>query len=443
MISSPSQLDLRRVDRVSQADRDRLMSFIRFQWFWVIFCAYLGLNRPALGQTTAPSDPAEPRRGAYQTRFTEQDPRSTTDAQSRRNKLRDEALQHYKLGEESFEVYVPELYDPTQAYGIMVWTSAGDRGTVPRGWKELMDKHRLIFIGANNVGNERGVGVRFGMAMDGVFNLRKEYTIDDSRIYASGNSGGGKIASMLAVMYPEIFAGAIPIVGVSYYRGIPLNDGTNRQWMPNFAAPTTVILDRAKALSRIVLITGSGDMNRDSMKATYSLGYLRDGFRYVDYIEVEGMGHTMPPIDYADRAIERLDKSLPEMTQRMIEIGQQLDRSGKLAEARSLYQGVSLHGDSRLAARATEYMNRIDQTLAPRTARRGQVNSPGDIGPTTLPARTREAEAAAMLSLADTYERGQLYSQAKQRAQRVLQDFPDTKAAATAKEMIRRLDARR
>ena len=91
-------------------------------------------------------------------------------------------------------------------------------------------------------------------------------------------------------------------------------------------------------------------------------------------------------------------------------------------------------------------MDRIELTLGQSFRSRGSPASP--ITPATSPAPaplvlSREAEAAGLLSLAESYERNRLVAQAKQRAQRVVQEFSDTKAAPKAREMLKRLESPR
>ena len=58
-----------------------------------------------------------------------------------------------------------------------------------------------------------------------------------------------------------------------------------------------------------------------------------------------------------------------------------------------------------------------------------------------LQPESREAEAQRLLSLAENYERNKLYSQAKERAEKIVKDFGDTPSGARAREMLRRIQA--
>jgi predicted esterase len=260
----------------------------------------------ALGQPATRPASAPVQRGAFHISFTEQSALSPIQAQYKRHRIKVEEMQRYTLSEESFEAFVPVDYDPSQKYGLLVWASASGRGTLPKGWPELLAKHKLIAIGANNAGNQRGVGVRMGLALDAVHNLKEVYSIDDNRVYVSGMSGGGKVATMLAIIYPEVFRGAIPIVGVAFYRDIPVPGEAKKVYPRNFDRPPLPMFDRARA-NRFVLITGSNDFNRDPTQATFEQGFKKEKFQNVEYIEVPGLGHTIPEVDVIERAIQFLD----------------------------------------------------------------------------------------------------------------------------------------
>jgi predicted esterase len=210
---------------------------------------------------------------------------------------------------------------------------------------------RLIWIGANDAGNERGIGARVGLSLDAVENFRAQYNIDEMRIYAAGPSGGGKIASLLAIAYADVFSGAMPIAGVSFYRAIQL-PGRNAHWDPMFERPPMLVMERAKTQNRFALLTGSDDFNRESIKETYDQGFTADGFKYVDYIEVPAMGHGVPEAKWVEQAIGSLDAPLPVLAKDRFNRAQQLERSGKTSDALKLYQLAEHHLDQPLRDKA-------------------------------------------------------------------------------------------
>src|SRR5215217_2526442 len=72
----------------------------------------------------------------------------------------------YDLAKESFEMYVPGDYTGKEPYGLLVWVNPGPGGGVRREWIDVLDKHKLIWVGANRSGNDRAGWIRLGMALD-------------------------------------------------------------------------------------------------------------------------------------------------------------------------------------------------------------------------------------------------------------------------------------
>jgi TolA-binding protein len=198
---------------------------------------------------------------------------------------------------------------------------------------------------------------------------------------------------MLATIYPDVFTGAVCIVGVTYFRDIPIGSKPGTLWQRSFERPGNVLLERARRNSRFVLITGTEDFNREPTHDTYEAGFKKDGFVHVDYVEVPGMGHTIPSdVSWIDRAIDFLDAPPAAATQ---------------------------------PARAAAARSAATKPAFPAA---------------TLPADP-EAEAQQLYSLAENYERNLLHAQAAQRLEKVLKDYPRTSIAPKARAMLERIRA--
>jgi hypothetical protein len=113
-----------------------------------------------------------------------------------------------------WEVYLPDN-DATEPPGVHVFVSPTRNGRILGQWRGIMDQQNLIFIGANNSGNQIPVTRRMVMALMALKVLELNFPVDSSRISVSGFSGGGRVASMLAGQYPEVFSGAVYICGVN------------------------------------------------------------------------------------------------------------------------------------------------------------------------------------------------------------------------------------
>ena len=129
-------------------------------------------------------------------------------------------------------------------------------------------------------------------------------------VIVTGISGGAKIATLLAIDYPDVFDGAIPIVGVLYFRGIQPPDQPNKVWPATIVRPPITLFRKAQQQQRYVLITGSNDFNHDPVKQTYLDGFVKDGYKYSKLLDIEGMGHSLPETQYMDEALAYLDEPL-------------------------------------------------------------------------------------------------------------------------------------
>jgi predicted esterase len=266
---------------------------------------------PCAGQVGA--DEVEIRKGAFDVVFTERCPESNVEDifQRMRQKKRPRPSlgNDYRIGDESYAVYVPSDYTNDTSFGLLVWIGAGERGNMPRNFATLLDKHKLIWVGAHRSGNRHNVpGRRMALALDGVHNMKQQYNIDPNRIYVSGISGGGRAASILAMHYPDVFTGGIFVVGVEYWEAIAVTGRPGHAWKPA-PAPQPQYLAMARDRGRYVLLTGDHDSNRQQTQDYYEHGY-KQKLKHVLYLQVPGMGHEMPSPQWYEKAIVFLDTAM-------------------------------------------------------------------------------------------------------------------------------------
>jgi len=124
------------------------------------------------------------------------------------------------LKDHNFDIYVPEDYDESEPYGLVVFINSGNNGGFKSQWLPVLDNKNLIWIAGDGTGNSVFINIRMGLAMAGVLRMLELYNIDPNRIYTSGNSGGARMAHNLAFIYPETFRGAMPSCGGSYIREV-------------------------------------------------------------------------------------------------------------------------------------------------------------------------------------------------------------------------------
>lgn len=231
--------------------------------------------------------------GFFTTSFTERHPSSAFEVLGKRYGWTGKPAERdvYDLAKETFEVCVPTSYDGTIAYGLIVYTNSGSGGNHHE-YASLMEKYHLIWIGATNVPNERSVAARWGLALDATWNMPKRYNIDPKRVYAVGNSGGGRCSSRIAPTWPEAFTGGIYLVGCNP----PL-------------LPSDKVL-AAKALAgRYALVTGSDDSNRKDTQGVLN-SYRNMKFAHVEYFEQPGLGHSNPNGEWFTKALTFVDAPL-------------------------------------------------------------------------------------------------------------------------------------
>ncbi len=219
----------------------------------------------------------------------------------------------YDIADESFQVYVPEAYTEEQPYGLLVFISAGDSGEPGDLWRKVLDKHKLIAVSPDDIGDRRNLWARFGLPLDAVVNMLTRYNIDPGRVYVSGFSKGGRISSQLGLVFADVFDGAMPIDGCDWFVALPVPDEPkNVRYRARMARPRAAMMRIATRNNRYVLMTGEHDGNRDQTKTIYESGYQRHRFKHAHYLEVPDKGHAMPNSEWFEKGIELLDKPLVE-----------------------------------------------------------------------------------------------------------------------------------
>ena len=264
----------------------------------------LGILLTLLGSTAFGDDPPPLKPGQNEVVFDRPSPRST-DAELKRRFRAVKDAPAFDLAKETFRVDVPKSYKHDAAWGLFVWVDPSVRPNIPADWGPILAERKLLLVAANNTGNDRSLFDRCRLAIDAVHSMTRRLDVDPARVYVSGMSGGGRVASMLGVAYADVFTGAFPMVGVNFYKPVPTGE-TNKAWLPIYS-PLQEILEPAKTKNRFVLLTGETDFNRENTLRVYREGFKAEAFRHVLYLEVPDMGHARPPANWLARGIDFLD----------------------------------------------------------------------------------------------------------------------------------------
>lgn len=188
----------------------------------------------------------------------------------------------------SWQLYVPDSYDPATPAGVVVYVSPQPKGGPPRSWSRALGDKNLIWIGANNAGNRVAVGKRMFLAMLAPRVLARNYVLDPERIYVAGFSGGGKTASRVSSAKPELFRGGIYIGGAEFWA--------------NMAPPRLDLIRK----NYHVFLSGTSDFNELLTRRVYA-AYKNAGIEHCELIVVRKMGHEMPRAKIFMQAIDYLD----------------------------------------------------------------------------------------------------------------------------------------
>jgi len=173
--------------------------------------------------------------------------------------------------------------------GVLVYVSPTDSGELPVDWVGVIDREHLLYVGADGFGNSHPTAERVLVAL-AADRLARQMGAKDARRFIAGMSGGGRVASQVITHFPQVFAGAICIVGADYF--MP-QDETQRA---------------AVAARRLVLLTGSRDFNQREIQLV-SRRYQQAGVTRLLLMDLPGYAHQLPDPSQLTQALAFLDAS--------------------------------------------------------------------------------------------------------------------------------------
>lgn len=210
----------------------------------------------------------------------------------------------FDITKERFQLIIPTNYKADEQWGLFIWIGAGNAPNIPPPWETVLASRKLLFVGAHESGNKRDIFDRIRMAIDASVEMRRQYRIDERRVYVAGFSGGARVASMVGVAFADVFTGAMPFMGVNFYTELNGDDG--KRFGITYI-PDDEVLKIAKAKCRYVLVTAEKDFNRSETHAAKEQGFRKEGFANVLCLEVPGIGHAMPDAKWLKRGLSFLD----------------------------------------------------------------------------------------------------------------------------------------
>ncbi len=198
--------------------------------------------------------------------------------------------------------YCPDDYDGTQPYGVYLHISPGGGAINPDdGYQKMMKKYRLIYASMNGTSNDDADMRRLAITLDALAQLRKDFNVDENRVYVGGTSGGGAEATMAAFLYPDDFCGSLNSVRNFFVRsegGLPF-------------AKSSDITKSARKKIPFAFISGPGDPNYPYMPETEK-SFL--GHRFcAKFFDIPGMNHETASAETFDRVMEWIEDNNPRL----------------------------------------------------------------------------------------------------------------------------------
>ena len=196
-------------------------------------------------------------------------------------------------------VFVPDGYDGTKPFGIMIYMSGGQPTAE---YRKIMEDHNIIWVGFNcytidykPLSNDLR---HDAFALAAVYNVAKYYSIDSERVYLSGMSWGGRLTGRIIVKYPHVFTGGIAMGGCQpdYIWNMDSN-----AFHPS--------LYRMQNKSTLVFCAGDRDYNRDEAYRLYDY-CLNRGFKKVFYLQEYEKGHAAFSGEYFEKGVTLLDNNV-------------------------------------------------------------------------------------------------------------------------------------
>jgi len=188
----------------------------------------------------------------------------------------------------SWQLYVPEKYNPDDPPGMLVFVNRGTWGSGKKAYNSVLEEKNLIWIGLIDAGDASPLNERMIKAELAPLVLARAYALDASRIYISGFSGGGHVATIVAVARPELFKGGLFMGGtVPWGKQVPPKIDLVRQ-------------------NRYVFLVGTNDVALKTVKRT-AQSFEKDGVENTELILMQNVRQELPGPSYLAAAIDYLD----------------------------------------------------------------------------------------------------------------------------------------
>lgn len=230
------------------------------------------------------------------------------------NRARERAWGFYRLayiddvdGSPQFcRIYLPPGYDRAKKWPMVVklhgynpanpdyvrWWSADSRHSLAD--VEYSGRQGIIYVEPHGRGNTTYLGLGDDDIVRVIEMAKKQLSVDEDRVYLSGDSMGGWGTWNVATRHPDLFAAIAPIFGGSdYHAEMPEEQLAALTPLTRFLAEKNSSWSRGEALMHLPVLVHHGDVDR-SVNVDYSRYGVRMLQRWgynVRYVEMPGYQH--------------------------------------------------------------------------------------------------------------------------------------------------------
>ena len=392
--------------------------------------------------------------------FTEKSPLGTLAIMAERHflpPLEPSPKTDYTLEEKSFEIFIPSGYDPAMPAPLFVWIDANDGGGPPDAIKRAIEKRGWIYAGANGSGNNIHTAIRASLALDAVHNMCRQYNVNSNLVFIGGISGGGRMASEMALVYADVFKGGVfYVIGCNCYDPIPAPGGRT---YPGFWTPKVPDLFAEAKRHWFVFLTGSKDFNQPGTIGTYE-AYKGSGFEHCFYNETPELAHSMPPAEDIEKGFAFLDAAPLALAKQIYEVGRKAATARDFPKAADCYRRAKAGGVEEAQTAWNELVAAADRAtdaaIAQKAADLGAAivqlrkivaayGCAGEKASTALaeieasPAFAAEKQAATRFVAIRGAARATPRDKTVADLRALVEEFPDTRAATEARTVIQKM----
>jgi ankyrin repeat protein/pimeloyl-ACP methyl ester carboxylesterase len=204
------------------------------------------------------------------------------------------------LAEYPVAVYVPEGYDGSEPFGLMIsMMNPQSSSQFPKPeYLETLKTHRLLYVGFDpyngifyDASPEHSYTSHEELVLAAVYHMFGAYNVDRNRVYLCGFSWGGRLTGEIVPRQPRIFTGGIA-VGGCFTSGARIR--------PSYPF--------ARERAAMVLNTGDWDYNRQETFNGYNT-FLVLGYEAY-YFQEPRRGHTRISGENFEKAVSLLDAAV-------------------------------------------------------------------------------------------------------------------------------------